>query len=1033
MNDFRAVVDAVRDRTDLVSLVGRDVELHQAGSVLKGSSPFRNDADPSFVVWPHSQTWRDFSGASDDGGDCLDYVMARDGVGFWEALHTLADEAGVDVPGREDDQLRDELDKLSERRRLERLLTEAARYYHQVLPSKLRGSWYKGRYGFTDETVDKLLLGWADGHLYEHLVGVVGATEEEALATGLFVRFRDGRITDFFQQRLVFPYWRRGRVVYFIARQTELTPEAPWEQAKYKKLLTRSDKHPYVSALVQNDTFYNEDAATRGRVRQLLVTEGVTDCISAMQAGVPCISPVTVRFRKKDLPKLIALTERVSEVVICNDSEDSGAGEAGATETAAALQAEGRIVRIARIPRPEGKDKVDLNELVAEGGAAALERVMRDAADWCEHLIEQIPADASKREVSARLRDVLPFIRSADPVLRDGYADLIKSRFKLRAQTVRQLLRETDRPRKNTDEDDYAPGVGLKGEVLEDNDHYYILGRRGEPVTISSFQIEPVRRVATDAGDIIDADVTTTSGRVYRRVRFPREAWHSKRHLLRVLKSADMLWTGSDDNVQGVLKLVAERDVPAMRGITNLGYAEIGGEPIWVVPESVVGPEGAALPDDVLFVDSGDALHKRLRRLDPVDPAVEAATAALVLPKLLELNTPEVILPILGWFFAAPLKPRIHKALGHFPILCVWGTQGSGKSSLVMEVFWPLFGIRSAEPFSATETEFALLKLLSSTNSVPVFIDEYKPFDMPRYRRNTLHRYMRRLYTGEVESRGRADQTVVSYRLHAPLCLAGETRPIESALVERIVTSNPSKDTLPDRPEMVRAFQKLKTVDLGLLTRGILRHLLARDTAADLAVATRVVEGTLAGREVPLRIKDNLIATVCGLLHFEGYAGSLAVRLPELDVAALVAAQCDDLLESGGRTVKTGLDYFLEILSSLAVSGGIQHNRQYTYSSGQLALHVASCHAAYAEHCRRIGYEGEVLDKKALVRQLQENHRRGGYVTEVSRATTFGTRGDKRRAAFIDLEAVKRLLDVDDFPQDEPSGAGGYGGGWHDD
>lgn len=168
-----------------------------------------------------------------------------------------------------------------------------------------------------------------------------------------------------------------------------------------------------------------------------------------------------------------------------------------------------------------------------------------------------------------------------------------------------------------------------------------------------------------------------------------------------------------------------------------------------------------------------------------------------MLPKLLELNTPEVILPILGWFFSAPLKPRIHKALGHYPILCVWGTQGSGKSSIVMEVFWPLFGIRSAEPFSATETEFALLKLLSSTNSVPVFIDEYKPFDMPKHRRHTLHRYMRRLYTGEVESRGRADQTVVSYRLHAPLCLAGETRPIESALVERIVTANPSNDTLP--------------------------------------------------------------------------------------------------------------------------------------------------------------------------------------------------------------------------------------------
>ena len=102
MNDFRAVVDAVRDRTDLVSLVGRDVELHQAGSVLKGSSPFRNDADPSFVVWPHSQTWRDFSGASDDGGDCLDYVMARDlflirNV-FPEAVEKACAERGITLP-----------------------------------------------------------------------------------------------------------------------------------------------------------------------------------------------------------------------------------------------------------------------------------------------------------------------------------------------------------------------------------------------------------------------------------------------------------------------------------------------------------------------------------------------------------------------------------------------------------------------------------------------------------------------------------------------------------------------------------------------------------------------------------------------------------------------------------------------------------------------------------------------------------------------------------------------------------------------
>jgi len=1082
MTDFRALVDTIRDRVELAQLISRDIELKPAGSVLKGHSPFRHDSDPSFVVWPHTQTWRDFSGGSSDGGDCIDYVMAREGVAFWDALRLLASEVGVEVPGQSDhtqgdERLNAELERLSERRRVERLLTEAARYYHHTLPSKLRASWYHERYGFTDETIDTLLLGWADGRLYDHLTRVVGATEQEALATGLFVRFREGAARDFFQQRLVFPYWRRGRVVYFIARQTELTPEAPWEQAKYKKLLTRSERHAYVSEWVQNDTFYNEDAAlnltrasrsARGggasitpkalltpERTSLLVTEGVTDCISAMQVGVPCISPVTVRFRKKDLPKLLSLTERISEVVICNDSEDSGAGEAGANETAAALNAEGRAVRIARIPRPEGMGKIDLNELVTRAGPEALHRVIREAPDWCEYLIQQLPAELPRRELNARLHALAPLLRAADPVLQDGYAELLKSRFKLRAQTVRQLMRgsaqgeleQSSRHRGSgrDDLDDHG-GIGLKGEVHEDTDHYYLLGRRGEPIPISTFQVEPLRRITTEEGDLIDADVTTTSGRVYRGVRFSREVWQSKRNLLRLLKSTDMLWTGSDDNVQGVLKLISERSVPILRGVTNLGYAEIDGQALWVVPESVVWLNQTApaqrevtplqaessLPQDVTFVSSGDVLHQRLRPLMPVAPDIEAATAAVVLPKLLELNTPEVILPILGWFFAAPLKPRIHSALGHFPILCVWGTQGSGKSSIIMEVFWPLMGVRSAEPFSATETEFALIKLLSSTNSIPVFIDEYKPFDMPRHRRNTLHRYMRRLYTGEAESRGRADQSVVSYRLHAPLCLAGETRPIESALVERIITANPSKDTLPHNPHFIQAFQKLKTVDLGLLTRGLIRHLLSRDTEADLALARQVVERALAGREVPLRMRDNLIATVCGLIHFKGYAASLSVSIPEFDVSALITSQRDDLLESGGSAVKTGLDLFLEILSTLAVTGSIECNRQYTYSSGHLALHVASCHAAYAEHCRRISYEGEVLDKKALVRQLQENHRRGGYVVDVSRTTSFGHRGDKRRAAFIDLEAAKRLLDFDDLPQEPNNSAGSssWSRGW---
>lgn len=1028
---FRRLVDVVRERTDLAALIGETVALHSSGSVLKGSSPFNTDDDPSLVVWPHTGTWRDFSGGGSAGGDCFDFVEKRDGIGFMEALRLLAGKAGLEVPGGDDPATAEELRSLSERRRIEELLTAAAAYYHHGLPSKLREAWFKKKYGFNDNTIDTLLLGWADGHLFEHLTGLLGASEEEALSTGLFVRLRDGRIEDFFKGRLIFPYWRHGRITYFIARATEHTGDEPWELAKYKKLLTRSDKHPYVSRFVTNDTFYNEDIARRSK--ELLITEGVTDCISALQAEVPCISPVTVRFRKKDHAKLLHLTERCERIIICNDAEESGAGESGAVETALALYGAGREVRLAAIPRPEGRDKIDLNELVAEQGVDALKAILQKARRLPEYLLEAIPVDTPKSELGEKLKPVLALLRSSEPLIREAYADLLRTRFKLKSATVKELLKQpASKPQNNDEEADRNafPEDSRKGEVFEETDHYYILDRRGEPVAISSFQIEPIRRIRVEDGEIIDANVTTDRGVVYRELRFPREAWNSKRNFLKVLSPVDLQWSGSEENIQGVLRLAASRAVPTFRGTNNLGYLETPKGPRWITPDGVLAPEGDVVDEELIYVSSGASLSGRVCYKPPRDRGVELSAAAAILPALPELNTPEVMLPVLGWFFAAPLKQRLAKRLGHFPILMVWGTQGSGKSSLIMEVFWPLLGVLSSEPYSATETEFALLKLLSATNSVPVFVDEYKPFDMPRFRRNTLHRYMRRLYTGEVEERGRADQTVVTYRLAAPLCLAGETRPIEPALVERILTANPDKDELLRNPARAKAFQRVRSVNPTLLSAGIVRFLLGRDTDADLELAAQVTGRLLEGREVPFRVRDNLTVMVLGLHCFEEYAASLGITLPELQIDRAVEGLLEDLLESGGTAVKTGLDYFLEELSVMAVSGTLRHGRHYIYRDGLLALHFPACHAAFAEHCRRTGFEGEVPDRKALRRQLVENHRRGGYVKTLDEHLCFNGRTDRRRATLIDLEAAKSVLTVDDFPQDDPGDQPAWKGRW---
>jgi len=164
--ELRRLIDEVKSRTDLVALIGRDIELAEVGSVYKGRSPVHRDSDPSFVVWKDSGRWCDFSGGGRVTGDCLDYVMWRRGVSFMEALRELATEAGLALPGSVGGERA--VSEVLDRRRIEELLTEAAGYYHGVLPDKIRQELFRAHYGFRDDIIDRLHLGWADGHLIDH-------------------------------------------------------------------------------------------------------------------------------------------------------------------------------------------------------------------------------------------------------------------------------------------------------------------------------------------------------------------------------------------------------------------------------------------------------------------------------------------------------------------------------------------------------------------------------------------------------------------------------------------------------------------------------------------------------------------------------------------------------------------------------------------------------------------------------------------------------------------------------------------------
>src|SRR5262249_54745498 len=191
----------------------------------------------------------------------------------------------------------------------------------------------------------------------------------------------------------------RGTPLYFIGRRLEgTTPETAWEQAKYKKQLVHGPKHPYVSPTITNTYFYGEHAVRGLQARPLLVTEGVADCLVALQAGMPTISPVTVRFSKACHPRLLQLARHASRILICNDNEDNEAGTKGALATAAVLDAAGIDVYLVTLPRPDGVRKIDLADFLKHHSAKDLQSLCAQAATYLDARLRAYPVSKDSVE-----------------------------------------------------------------------------------------------------------------------------------------------------------------------------------------------------------------------------------------------------------------------------------------------------------------------------------------------------------------------------------------------------------------------------------------------------------------------------------------------------------------------------------------------------------------------------------------------------------------------------------------------------------
>ena len=141
---------------------------------------------------------------------------------------------------------------------------------------------------------------------------------------------------------------------------------------------------------------------------------------------------------------------------------------------------------------------------------------------------------------------------------------------------------------------------------------------------------------------------------------------------------------------------------------------------------------------------------------------------------------------IWGFVAACFLKSKLNDNKIKLPHLQLIGEAGSGKSATLENIIMKCFDMDKNNTLSASGiTKFTLTKLLASSNLVPGIIEEYKPYQLKKFEADLISSYLRSAYDGHAIKRGRADQSVLTYMLSAPVIVLGECGFDETAIQDR--------------------------------------------------------------------------------------------------------------------------------------------------------------------------------------------------------------------------------------------------------
>jgi DNA primase len=816
MNELK---DRILD-LDIVTTIGRYVELKPAGANYRGCCPIHKEKTPSFMVSPSKNIWKCFGCSK--GGNLIDFVMELKGLDFKEALHTLARENNIEIPKynatpeqKKQDDHRDSLMTVNQ---------IAAKWFKEQLfleENALALEYALSRWNI--ETIKLWDIGFAPDQMQPH--GYTQDLKKPILLEAGLIRESDknpGLYYNTFRNRLIIPIHNKyGKVIAFTARDLSGKDDVP----KY----INSPETPIYTKGTTLFGIHQAQKSIRTKGFAYLV-EGNPDVIRLHSIEIN--NTVASSGTALTIDQVNILKAICKSVNIIGDTDS--AGQKAVRSSAELLIKNGLPVNIVSLPSGEKKEDPDSFFTSEKQFKEYLATDQGKPRDYIFLLAEEWKKKANNPDFKARALDEISdlIIHFSDPSMHELYIEQLGKILppkKAWADKIKYLLKENEPAQ---DSEDLPEGVDaslfLKYGFFEKNNCYYFRTQKGIERGCN-FVMKPLFHIPS----VIKAkrlyEIRNVNGETHIIEFFQSDLVALARFKEKVEGLGNFLWEKGDVELNKLKRYLYEQTETCIE-ITQLGWQKYGfyawsngiynGEFNKVDDFGIVKHEGINyyLPAFSSIYKNEDLLFMSERRFVHQDGSITFYDYSKLLIEVFGDNAIIALCFYMGTLF----RDYIVRLNNFFPLLNLFGPKGTGKTELALSLL-QFFGRQSKGPNINNTTKPALANHVAQLNNAITHIDEFK---------NNIEfekiEFLKGLWDGTGRSRMNMDKDkkMEATAVDVGIILSGQEMPTaDIALFSRLVFLSFYKSEHTDKEnEKFKYLKEIEKQGLTHITHELLKH-----------------------------------------------------------------------------------------------------------------------------------------------------------------------------------------------------------------